>query len=221
MTTTKKTAKKAPVRKSRKPSTSILSAPEIRKLVLQAKEAHGYQIALRNISADSSFDEFRRDQVMAAVGAAGISKINREEWRPVMAHFLTLSGKEDEAFELLNKTGEKGYRPAGPDDTHESCEALASKIREALLLHGSIKVEHPKGNIGTGWFLVVARQRTGKPSLTMETLSERLDPKTLVGLLSHLRNHIAVREGREKPERRSPRAKRVQQPCNGDSDEPF
>ena len=56
-----------------------------------------------------------------------------------------------------------------------------------------------------GWLLTAARQRTGKPTLTMETLAERLDPQTLFGLLCHLKDHISLREGRAVPERRAKR----------------
>ncbi len=54
----------------------------------------------------------------------------------------------------------------------------------------------------------------------MATLAERLDPRTLHGLLSHVRNHIALREGRAVPKRR---AKRVypKRPDPGEIDDRF
>lgn len=152
-----------------------------------------------------SFDDWRRDMVMDRVGLPGISKINRSHWRDVMALFLELSGHEDKAFELLNKTGVKSYRPVDQNDTWESSETYVALIGEALANHAQVAVAHPKGHIHAGWFVAAARQRTGKPTLTLATLAERVDPSTLHGLLSHLRNHIALREGRatDRREKRS------------------
>ena len=210
-----------PLRKSGTPGeTGKLSKPEITKLLLQAKEAWGYQIACKGIQPDASFDDFRRDQVMAAVGLPGISKIGRDQWRIVSAHFLTLAGREDEAFELLNKTGSKTYRGGKPGDTWEASESYVAHIIKALADHAKTTLPESKAHIHPGWFLAAARQRTQKPSLTMATLAERLDPQTLHGLLSHLRNHIARREGREDPGRRSLR-KYPAKPDPGQIDDPF
>ncbi|MFT3992033.1 MAG: hypothetical protein QM680_11545 [Luteolibacter sp.] len=66
----------------------------------------------------------------------------------------------------------------------------------ALLLRTHFVLQHD--------VIAVAAQRTRKPTLTMDTLAERLDPKTLKGLLSHLVNHIATRGGRA-TDRRSKR----------------
>ncbi|MFT3992547.1 MAG: hypothetical protein QM680_14205 [Luteolibacter sp.] len=205
-----KTAKKtfrrsAPAKRSQTPrEPAKLSREETTKLLLQSQDAFNHQSKLGRVEPGEKFDDWRRDQVMDCVGLAGISKISSGHWRTVMAHFLTLEGKEDEAFELLNKTGQKGFRPKGPDDTYESCETYVHQIREALAKHATATVVHEKGRIHTGWFVACARQRTRKPTLTMDTLAERLDPKTLKGLLSHLVNHIATREGRA-TDRRSKR----------------
>lgn len=197
-----------------------LTNPEKQKLVLQAKEAWGYQLAVKAIPENTSFDDFRAAQVEAAVGLSGISKLNRSHWRTVSAHFLTLGGREDEAFPLLNKTGNKTYRGTKPGDTWETAEAYVHQIRKAITLHRGADLAPGKTRIETGWFLHAARQRTSKPTLTMDTLAERLDPQTLHGLLSHLRNHIARREGREDPDRRSLR-KYPAKPDPGQIDDPF
>jgi hypothetical protein len=186
-------------------SPNLLSREETINLVLQAQEAFNYQRASGNLDPATNPNEWRRDQVMAAVGKAGVSKIARPDWRTVKAHFLILSGREDEAFFVLNQTGTKSYRPADSADTWETCEDYAALVRRALVNHSSAAAPHPKGHIHEGWFLTAARQRAGIPSLSMATLAERLDPHTLHGLLSHLRNHIALREGRANPERRKKR----------------
>ena len=185
-----------------------LTREETTNLLLQAREAFDHQSKLGRVEPGTEFNEWRRDMVMDRVAKPGISKINRSEWKAVKALFLELSGREDEAFTLLNKTGTKSYRPTSPTDTWETCETYVALIREALANHASIpaaSLPHPKGHIGTGWFLAAARQRTGKPTLILDTLAERLDPETLCGLLAHLKSHIATREGRAS-DRRAPRS---------------
>lgn len=193
-------SRKSPAKRLQKTGTpgasGNLTNPEKQKLVLQAREAWGYQLAVKAIPANTPFDAFRSTQVEAAVGLSGISKLNRSHWRTVSAHFLTLAGREDEAFELLNRTGEKTYRGTNPGDTWESSETYVHHIRQSLADHQIAKLAPGMDRIEAGWILHAARQRTGKPSLTMDTLAERLTPETLFGLLSHLNSHINLREGR-------------------------
>lgn len=212
----KTTSQKSTVQRSRKAdakpvqkprSTGSLSRGETTNLVMAAQEAFNYQLVLKRVEPGTTFDAWRRDQVMDAVGLPGISKIGRSHFRTVKAHFLTLSGRDDEAFALLQKTGQKRDH-GNPTDTHESAEALVAKIREALADHATVPAEalqKGKTHITAGWLVAAARQRTGKPTLTMGTMAERLDPVIIVGLLSHLRNHIARRECRDEPTLRSPR----------------
>jgi hypothetical protein len=181
-----------------------LSRPETTALLMSAQEAFHYQTALGRIEPGSRFDDWRRDQVMAAVERPGISKIDRSQWRTVAAHFAALAGREDEALRLLSSTGVKAYRPSNDADTWETAETCVALMSQAIEAHGLVAVDHPKGHLTTGWLIAAARQRTGKPTLSMATMAERLDPQTLAGLLSHLRNHIALREGRE-TDRRSKR----------------
>lgn len=202
----KPTAK--PVRKASSGTpgpTGQLTSQERIPLILQTKKAFAYQQRLNRIEPGMPEDEWRREMVMDCVGLEGISKINRSHWRQVMAKFYELAGEEDKAFELGMKTGTKTYRPKSEADTWEASEAYVAHITEALAAHVTATVTHPKGHLHAGWFLAAARQRTGKPSLSITTLAERLDPATLAGLLSHLRNHIALREGRACPERRAKR----------------
>jgi hypothetical protein len=185
-----------------------LTKAEITSLVLHAREAFDYQKSCQNIPPEMSFDDWRRQQVFEAVGKGGISQIVRSEWRTVAAHFLTAASRLDEAFEMLNRTGQKSYRPNGPGDTWETAESLVAKILEALSIHAATPLADGTQHIHAGWLIAAARQRTGKPTLTLETLAERLSPEILVGLLSHMRNHIAKREGRSTDRR----AKRVYPP---------
>lgn len=198
-----------PLRKGGSPGAAgSLTREEKTNLVIQAREAFDHQTRLGRIEPGQTFDDWRREQVQDAAGVPGISKLHRAQWRTVKALFLNLSGREDEAFALLNKTGVKSYRPANQSDTWESSETYVALIREALANHAKIpaaSLPHPKGHIQPGWLLAAARQRTGKPTLILDTFAERLDPETLCGLLAHLNSHIAVREGREDLVKRSPR----------------
>ncbi len=234
---------------SQPPIFGKLSKREIGNLIMQAREAFDYQIALKNIAPGTSFDDWRRDQVQAAVGLPGLSKILRSHFRTVKAHFLTLAGDDAEAFLALTTTGPKTDH-GNQHDTHESAESPVALIRQALDHHNwvaTVEIDawlatlatppagdylatlrssqtaikaHPRGPIGYGWFLHAARQRTGKPTLTMDTLSDRLDAQTLFGLLAHTRNHISRREGREQPALRSKRRYPVK-PDAGEIDSPF
>ena len=158
------------------------------------------QSELGLIDPAERFDSWRRDQVMAACGFPGLSKISRGHFRTVFAHFLTLCGHDAEAYLALTHTGPK--RDHGPaSDTHESAEALAHHITDALASHAATALPPGAQHIHAGWFLAAARQRTRRPTLTMDTLADRLDPSTLTGLLAHLRNHISRRECRETDQR--------------------
>lgn len=211
----KKTVANPPLQRSRKPlavpahGPGTLSAGEVRKLVLQAKDAFAHQLAQGRVEPGQSFDDWRREQVADVAGVDGVSKLSRSQFRTVLAHFLTLTGKDAEAYQLLTKTGLKRDRgPAG--ETYESAEALVFRIREALAAHANIPEDQLCGpRITEAWLLAAAQQRTGKPSLTMDTMAARLDNRTLVGLLSHVRNWISRNEGREdivlRSERRYPK----------------
>lgn len=192
--------------KPRKASASgRLTRKEVTSLVLLARDAHIYLKDRNRVDRYLTFDEWRHEQVEDACGKTGISKMTRSDYRTVKAHFLCLMDREAEAFQILQKTGTKSYRPTSKDDTWEASEAVVFRIREALSNHESSQVDHPGGHITADWFLAAARQRTGKPSLNMDSLAERLDAPALTGLLAHLRNHIATREGRDEPKQRSAR----------------
>lgn len=194
-----------------------LSAPEVRKLVMQAKDAYATQLAQGRVEPGQSFDDWRHEQVFNVAGVDGLSKLSRSQFRAVLAHFLTLHGRDDEAFQVLAKTGKKrDHGPAG--ETYESAEAIVFRIREALAQHAEFPEESLDGErITEAWFLAAATQRTGKPSLTMEDLAARLSNATLIGLLAHVRNWISVREGRHDDARRSVR-RYPQKPDPGDFD---
>lgn len=199
---------KAPAKRVRRAGTpgefGRLTAAETRFLVLIARDAFNYQQALKNIAPGSDFDSWRREQVQEETGLPGLSKINRSHVRDVAARFYDLAGDSDKALDYRLHTGTKTDH-GDPHNTWETCETYVHQIREALATHAQSPVSHTKGHIHPGWLIDAARQRTGKPSLTMDTLAERLDPKTLAGLRDHLISHINLREGRSDSARRQPR----------------
>lgn len=207
----KTTAQNHSLHRSRKPvakpahGPGTLSAPEVRKLLMQAKDAYAHQLAQGRVEPGQSFDDWRHEQVSDVAGVDGISKLSRSQFRVVYAHFLTLTGKDEDAFKMLTRTGIK--RDRGPaSETYESAEALVFRIREALARHAEVPEDQLAGpRITEAWFLAAATQRTGKPSLVMDDLAARLDNATLIGLLSHVRNWISRNEAREDILRRSVR----------------
>lgn len=209
-TTTPKTSRKPAAKPPHKPRgtpglAGKLTREETQNLLMQARDAFAHQKTLKRLEPGITFDEWRRDMVMDRVGKSGISQINRSDWRTVKSWFLELSGLEDKAFALLLKTGQKTDHPTNPNDTFETAETYVALIQAALADHLKVTIEHPKGHLKTGWFLAAARQRTAKPTLAIDTLAARLDPATLHGLLSHLKNHISTREGRAIPALRTKR----------------
>lgn len=197
--------RKPRARSPQTPCAGGLTAREKTTLVLIARDAFHYQAALGNIAPGDTPDAFRRREILTRFGVAGASALTRDDWRNAAAHFFTLGGRPDDALDMLSRTGQKSYRPTGKDDTWESCEAIVADMRQALALHASADLAPGMSRIHEGWLLSAARQRARKPTLTMDTMAERLDPKTLDGLRAHLRNHIALREGRDTDRR----AKRV------------
>lgn len=231
----KTTAKKSPAQRPRKaPAKPVqggspgefgrLTNAEKRTLVLIAKDAFHFQDRMGNIDPGLTFDAWRRDQVKDNFGVDGTSKLIRNQWKKAAAMFFRLQGREDKALELLLATGAK-TDTGDQTDTHESSEEVVALIRQALDNHAQVPAESlvdPRGHIHPGWFLKAARQRTGKRTLTMETLSSRLDRDTLFGLFSHLTSHINLREGRDNQDRRQPR-RYPEKPDPGTmhEDEPF
>ena len=177
------------------PPAGALTAKEKQTLVLIARDAYRHQAGLGNLTPETTPDSFRHAEMYAHFGG-GVSTLQRADWRRAAAHFFTLAGKPEKALEMLTRSGQKSYRPAGPRDTWESCDSIVATMRQELASHASADLPPGMSPIREAWLVVAARQRTRKPTLSMESMAERLDPKTLVGLLSHLRHHIAIREGR-------------------------
>jgi hypothetical protein len=186
---TSRTARAAAPQKPR----GNISKAEITPLVLEAKAAFDAQIELANIDPKTSFDAWRRDEVMAAVGKPGISALDSDDFNPVMAHFATLAGHDELALEHRLKSG-KVKDHGDPNDTHEKRRTLAALIMQNLRAHirlGEISAAdlaaetddtaeyqrlraardairaHKDGPIREGYVVALARAKTRRRDLTV------------------------------------------------------
>ncbi len=130
-TTTKTTSKKAPARTV----PGSLGAKEKTILIMAATTAHKLQI--QHGLTDESFDAWRRRECLAAVGLAGFTACYHEHFRPLLAHFQTLSGDDSSAFANLLKSGPKTDH-AAPGDTQEKRRQVAHTIAAKLTAHSHL-----------------------------------------------------------------------------------
>jgi hypothetical protein len=127
-----------PAKKAAKPSQqrrgNLHPQREILPLVMAARAAYDIQIETGNIDASTGFDEWRREQVMQAVGKPGLTALLHQDWRPVMAHFQMLAGKDDAAFQLHMRSGRRSDK-GDPRNTHENSDTVFQGIKQALATH--------------------------------------------------------------------------------------
>jgi len=214
---------------------------EIQPLIMAAREAFAYQESLGNIDSGVTFDTWRRDQVMAAVGREGLSKCHHDDYRPLMGHFQVLAGRDAEAFQSFVTTG-NASRAA--HDTHETRRKLAHAILEVLSQHiwladvsavdlatstndtrsynllqrrrACIRA-HKDGAIREGYVVWLVRQKTCRPGLTLGSdlqagLADRCTVDQLTQIRDTLINRIAAREGREDRGRNKGQKSRLDRP---------
>lgn len=107
---------------------------EIKPLVMAARKAYDRQCEAGLVEDGETFDAWRHRHCMEAVGRPGITACNHEDFRPLLAHFQTLSGDDAAAFTNLMKTG-KPTDHAAAGDTFEARRILAHQIAERLADH--------------------------------------------------------------------------------------
>jgi hypothetical protein len=181
-------------------------------LAIKAREAYTHLQSAGVIEDGVSFDAWRKEQVMAAVGLPGISALNGLHFRTVMAHFLALAGQDDKAFRAYTTTGR--VKDSGPStDTHEAREQWFAMLRNEVAAHVALAttpeaevldgdretwttIQAAGGAIGEGYVVVVAQNKFGVARVQMERLLERLTATQLEQLFYTIRNRIASREGR-------------------------
>lgn len=174
------------------------------------------------VSDSKRFETWRRAQQAEAIGISSLRECGNNHYRPLMAHFLVLAGKDDSAFRLAVRTGRVKDHGA-IEDTHENRETQRALIMQALVDHShrcdalhkdydadiAAKVEAAGGIITPGYVIAIAKNKCkgrGLDSLTARELSQ---------IHWTITNRIAAKEGRGTPasrnksQRRSAKTKRT------------
>ncbi len=170
-----------------------MTSQEIRPLIMAARRAYDCQSQAGLV--DDDFNTWRHDQVMAICGKPGLTACHHGDYRPLMAHFKTLSGDDAGAFRDLMRTGPSSDHSA-PGDTHESRRQIANHIAQAISAH--LKAG---GKIGVGYLIYVTRQKTRRPDLSLGQdwqagLADRCTVTQLEQIRNTIINRIAAAEGR-------------------------
>ncbi len=222
---TKHTTKR-PVSKGQQKPCKAASGPrgnmkpaEIQALAITARKAFDFQRDLGNLDDAVKFDDWRREQVLEAVGKPGLSACDHHDFLPVRAHFGLLAGKDEAALDDLLKTG-KVKDHGELEDTYENRRNKVHLIREAIGYH-VILAETPEaavapkdlahwqairasgGPIREGYALVVARNKHKIQPRSIDELSDRLTARQLEQLLFTITNRINAKEGRGKRSNRN------------------
>jgi hypothetical protein len=206
-TTQKKSARKA-VAKPGKVRGNI-TAKEINILIQAALQAHAHQ------ATGMSFDEWRREEVMAAVDRDGLTSCDHDHFCDLMGHFCLGAGKDDEALAWFMKGHKNGERQiawsiadllakhiALAHSTVEDLTAATPPRRlKTLLAAREAILDHPEGPLNFGDLLTIVRGKTRRPDLTLGTdlaasLAERCDKLQLAQIRFTLVNRRNEREGR-------------------------
>lgn len=187
-----------------------LSPAEIRPLIMAAREAWVFQGSL------VSFDDFRQENVMDAVGKSGLSSASHDEFCKLMGHFKMAAGKDDEALEWFIKDGKNSERQVAWKiaDTlskhlwlaHATPEEIAastpsSRLRKGLLERKASLQDHADGPFGFESLQTVIRGKISDPNFQLgadiaASLVTKIQLRDLLGILFTLRNRISEREGR-------------------------
>jgi hypothetical protein len=206
-TNSSKPARKA-VAKPLKPRGNI-SPEEIQPLIMAAREAYAVQ------DPGITFDEWRGEEVMAAVGRPGLTACDHCHFCDLMGHFKTAAGKDDEAMTWYLKGSTDSARQiawsiantlaAHVALAHSTVEALTAataprKLKRLLEAREAI-LDHPEGPLSFEYLISIVRDKTRRPTLTLDAdLAVSLADRCTAGQLAQIRftlvNRIAEREGR-------------------------
>jgi hypothetical protein len=137
----------------------------------------------------SAFDAWRREQCMQAVERQGLTECRNEDYLPLMAHFLRLLGREDEAAALLERA-EMEPRAYVMDQFRRACRVAEGHVqnpeqyaegflrrackcgiddapekalwRAVYLLRNKVKCETRKARVGCGPYVAHTCVECGK-----------------------------------------------------------
>ena len=202
-----KTTRKA-VSKPVKPRGNI-SPEEIQPLIMAAREAYAVQ------DPGISFDEWRAEEVMAAVGRPSLTACDHGHFCDLMGYFKTAAGKDDEALGWFLKGSKNTERQiawsiasllsAHIQLAHSTAEALTAstpprKLARLLAAREAI-LDHPDGPLTGDYLVSIVRDKTRRPTLTLDAdLAASLADRCSAGQLTQIRftliNRLAEREGR-------------------------
>jgi len=194
-----------PLRASSGPGLSKLQKARISQV---AREAFDHQDGLGLIEAEGASDSarftaWRREEQIKAVRIESLTNCGNQHFRPLLAHFLCLAGRDDQAFKYQLKTGRVKDHGA-LDDTVENRETQRTLIVQELTAHAAkcnpkaeawdptiaAKVTEKGGLICANYVIAIAKSKCKGRSLDSLTATE------LRQILFTLRNRIAAREGR-------------------------
>ena len=186
-----------------------ISANEIKSLIMAAREAYAVQ------NPGISFDDWRAEEVMAAVNKPGITACDHSHYCDLMGHFKTGSGKDDEALGWYLKGSKNTERQIAWSiaETLAAHIALAHATAEQVqattpprqlkrrLAHHAALLDHAEGPLSYDYLVSIVRDKTRRPDLTLSadlkiSLAERCTAAQLAQIRFTLVNRIAEREGR-------------------------
>ena len=185
-----------------------MCAENKQRLIMAALEAH------RIADPDISFEDFRAEQVMAAVNKPGLTACDEIHYCDLMGHFKTLAGKEEEALRWFLRAGKNAGRQLAwgiverlsahinlATATVEEITAATPprRLKRALERRAAI-LDHPEGMLDFAYLLTIARGKTKRPDLIFgrdikASLAERCTEHQLVQIRNTIVNRISEREG--------------------------
>jgi hypothetical protein len=200
---------KSPVIKSQKASGN-LTPEEIKPLIMAAREAYAIQ------DPGISFDQWRHEEVQAAVGRDGLTSCDHGHFCDLMGHFKTAAGKDHEALTWYLKGSKNNERQIAWSIAklladhialaHSTVESLTAatppRQLKRLLAAREALLDHPDGPLTFDYLLSIVRAQTGKPTLTLDhtdlaaSLADRCSKHQLALIRFTLTNRRNEREGR-------------------------
>ncbi len=178
---------------SRKPSLGLSAAQKAR-LCQEAAKAFECQERAGLIENDgrsrsATMEAWRRAEQEREIGIASLTRCGNKHFRPLLAHWLKLQGREAEAFKVLMRTGRVKDR-SPEDDTHENREKYRVLILRDLNHHAAVMAEK-------GGDAITARYVESEAARKFpRTPARDLSAGQLRQLFFHIRNRIAAKEGR-------------------------
>lgn len=204
---------------------------EITPLIMISTEAYRIQ------DPGIPFDQWRREEVQAAVGRGGLSECDHEHFAPLMGHFHAAAGHDVEAMHWFLKASKNTERQiawsiakiltdhiALAKSTPEQLAAqTAPRKLKTILAARAALLDHPEGPLDFGDLLNIVRGKTQRPTLTLDpenlaaSLADRCDKLQLSLIRFTLTNRRNEREGRghtseRNKSQRSPEARAARSP---------